>query len=748
MMQPLRIAKASAVVLLFLVAARITVTASDASPSSLACETNENGSIQCSFTIHPEQIKHERHTIIALEDCLEDDSACIRADVSITNVRRKKNESDRQLLQSSSGTYYTLDDTGITLGRIKYSKPYSQYVYDIASSLVKLEFNVKAVRDDTNMIVKAKEEAELFITIGAIHRSLLQDYFDECEDQQRISGRSMIFDMERVQEMADQTSNAFEQAVKVHQIQLYGIPPNKNDKTRQQKDTELVHSLFIANIYFYMSDLWSLVARFDKDKRQFAKEYMIEAMELFNFCKDANLDELAKEDDNDNEDSVVHITFTRMDQLDAAYYWGQCLIRLGMLQMSVTNVLQIQHEQATMNDLLEEFNNEYNQDELLERLTSGAQDMTNSIQESIDYFQRAAEFFGPALESFKFADEVIHPADMLLYQISLASALQHMGENKILLGQQAQGTDDFERALEIYDEILHNPRHAQAAELQDARLSVADLMFSLSRAFLQQAKYDKASHYYERAMDWHETHEISPPNNAGDLYKLPESEGTIDEYEQLLEEYKMLRNGASDVLLPEEVAGYDDERGFALEADEKYESAIHSTLGYLYMSNGDIYQASSHMSQALFLFRNSAEEQDATLGDLLYNMAVLKFSTGEFKESASYFTQAVEVFRDAVPEGENPLSRSLDSFDLDSILSTMQAESEQAEVMLRTESMDQSDEPPFKRKVLTLQMIENEPAKPTQQAETRIVKSSGHPRLNFNYEAIRRQLLNETRDEL
>ncbi|GKZ00701.1 hypothetical protein MPSEU_001022100 [Mayamaea pseudoterrestris] len=728
---------------LFLALARLCVTASEVTRmESFDCRSAEDGSITCSFTLQLEQINSKNNNKLKLEDCLtvNDESVCVKAEVFLTeNVRRNDKSHEEQQTAPPSSTY-THDVSGITIGRIRYNKPYAQYPYDISSSLIRLEFNAQSARH----AVTPTDQAQVLITIGLAHQALLQEYMEECDEYRQTSGQSATFDMKRVDLLTDQSMNALEQAVQVHRKQLASI--SRNEESVQQVQSELVHSNLLAHLYFHMSDLWSLVAYFDESKRPHAKEYMMEAMELFRFCKDAQVvDDLAYDEEQDG-----FAEYASGDRLDAAYYWGQSLVRLGVLQMSVTQNIQLEYEQYTAGTLVEELSDEVQQNEILKRYTASMKDMTNSIHASQQYFEQGAEFFRSALESFKSRDKNIHPAEIVLYQVNLASALQHMGENKIALHQLAGGTEDGEQALTVYYEILESQQHLQPVDLQDAYQSMANLLVWLSRAFLQQAEYEKASMYYHKAMDWYAAHGISPSKNVGEAYKFPGTDGTIEQYEDILEEYKMLSYGGVD--LPEEVSGYNGENeGIPVDANEMYVSAIHSTLGYLYMSNGDLYQATSHMSQALFLFRKNAAEEDESLADLLYNMAIVKFSSGEFKESVLYFNQAIEVFRNVVPEGQNPLSRGADSMGIELMENIVQ---DPIKITSPPVDSDNQATAPI-RKVLQLKRIEeNGPTIFQQQrAKTKQAPETGsdetnQPKLSLNLDTVRSQLLNETRDEL
>ncbi|GKZ00400.1 hypothetical protein MPSEU_000993000 [Mayamaea pseudoterrestris] len=740
-MMPTKIKRGS--IGLFLALARICVTASEMTRiESFDCRSAEDGSITCSFTLNSEQMNSKHNKKLKLEDCLtvNDESVCVKAEVFLTeNVRWNDKRHEEQQTATPPSSTFTHDVNGITIGRVRYNKPYAQYPYDISSSLIRLEFNAKQVRQT----VTPTDHAQVLITIGLAHQALLQEYMEECDEYRQTSGQSATFDMKRVNLLTDQSMNALEQAVQVHRKQLASIP--RNEKSVQQVQSELLHSNLLAHLYFYMSDLWSLVAYFDESKRSRAKEYMMEAMELFRFCKDAKVNDLG-----DDEQQDAFSGYASTDGLDAAYYWGQSLVRLGVLQMSVTQNIQLEYEQSTAEALVEELSDEVQQNEIPKRYTASMKDMTNSIHASQQYFEQGAEFFRSSLESFKSRDKNIHPAEIVLYQVNLASALQHMGENKIALHQLAGGTEDGEQALTVYYEILESQQHLQPVDLQDAYQSMANLLVWLSRAFLQQAEYEKASMYYHKAMDWYAAHGISPSKNVGEAYKFPGTDGTIEQYEDLLEEYKMLSYGGVD--LPEEVSGYNGEiEGIPVDANEMYVSAIHSTLGYLYMSNGDLYQATSHMSQALFLFRKNAAEEDESLADLLYNMAIVKFSSGEFKESVLYFNQAIEVFRNVVPEGQNPLSRGADSMGIELMENIVQDP-----IKITSPPVDSDNQATApKRKVLQLKRIEeNGPTIFQQQrAKTKQAPETGsdetnQPKLSLNLDTVRSQLLNETRDEL
>jgi tetratricopeptide (TPR) repeat protein len=614
-------------------------------------------------------------SIIDIETCT-DNAVCVNAHAVITSRSYEISGTTTY----SGGQLTIHDDGSITLGSITYQTPFSKYPSFIQDLLSQFERKTNQRQQD----LLSDAQAQWIQHLGILHHQELLEYADEFKRHRQQSmneDTSPEYNAERVRSMLKHGENALQTAKLYYERQLKQLtltPPRQHSETLSAERMRELRKLACVNrlgeIHFYLSEMIDVLiinfetseqVEFNEIEKQHhmrqREENMLQALEFFRECKDANLGE--EEDNMDDPSREAPELFSRDEQIQAAFNWGLALFRIASMHITASHKLLQKMDETSLSKDIVSVQQPIPSDELdaglVYILSHIATDLLKSVTTSQTYLEQAIEFFSKA------KTDLMHPADAIMYVFYQAMSLQQLAETKSILGALAESTEVGEKALLVFQQILKAPPDVLNDVSQvDAVTSMADLLVSLSQGYLQQGKYDRAIHYYKEAMAWYEANELEPPSTLPNAFTLRETDGSIDVYEQLLDDYKLMTSDVSDAGIQDEFAEYDEDGNVIFMKNDAFQSQLHASLGALYMLSGDMYQASSHLTQALFFFRKSGEEEDAVLADVLYNTASLKFAGGEFKESASFYEQAVQIFRRVTVDGDNPIARSLDSFAL------------------------------------------------------------------------------------
>ena len=248
-------------------------------------------------------------------------------------------------------------------------------------------------------------------------------------------------------------------------------------------------------------------------------------------------------------------------------------------------------------------------------------------------------------------------------QLHLGTALQNLGTTSLSKGDSVTSTQYFEKALEVQQLAIDEQLQLQnqyddvdePLDQADAIKGVGDILYSLAQSYLEQGDYEKAHETYNRAMDWFIGYDL-PPIDAELSATIVDASGggtgsaaanledayaqSIQEFERLLEEYQELFAAGG--------AGVNrdlDSDGLYYEMDDGYEADLHAGLATLYMTTGDLTEATVHMSQALQLYTNKGEGGERHVADLKLNQAMLFFRQGQYKESAEAHRDTMEIYQ-------------------------------------------------------------------------------------------------------
>ena len=249
----------------------------------------------------------------------------------------------------------------------------------------------------------------------------------------------------------------------------------------------------------------------------------------------------------------------------------------------------------------------------------------------------------------------------------LATTSQNLGNSWLALEQYELAVLALEEAWQIQEEMVWPTTKGMSDrnERDATVVAMGENLYALADVYLRMGDYKKATDRYKQAMDWFHEHKIARPATVlPDDVEADENHGLmIQTYEQALEEYhSMFKDGvdSSDPVVSDSNgfyrsgdADFGDQEFY--ERNDGYEGDLHNTLGALYLNAGDIDQAALHLQQALRLYLNAGEGQDATTASTHTQLAALYFQQGEYKSSAEQHRLASEIYQKILTPGENPL---------------------------------------------------------------------------------------------
>jgi tetratricopeptide (TPR) repeat protein len=146
-----------------------------------------------------------------------------------------------------------------------------------------------------------------------------------------------------------------------------------------------------------------------------------------------------------------------------------------------------------------------------------------------------------------------------------------------------------------------------------------------------------------RAVDCYENFQLPPIQTAEDdeLGNFDWSD-QVAQLQNALEEYMNL--DADDMSIYGEEAEFFGDDGYSIK-DPGYEGDLHTNLGSLYLAQGDMVLAASHLQQAVRKYELLGEANTHNMATAKYNLAMLYFKSSEFSKSAVFQAEAIDIFR-------------------------------------------------------------------------------------------------------
>jgi tetratricopeptide (TPR) repeat protein len=270
------------------------------------------------------------------------------------------------------------------------------------------------------------------------------------------------------------------------------------------------------------------------------------------------------------------------------------------------------------------------------------------ISHMLESIKKAERLLGDAIQVFRKAVSTLKGGDQVFYQLQLATCLQNLGTAIMLTSTIGRATVVLEESRTIFNEVFPKLQKS-SPDSQDTALAMAELLISLSDAYLQVGNYNNSKARYQEAMKWYSAYNLVPPQEA---VLITESDELLQEMEAKLDEYRAALYGGRGIQIPDD---YRKPNEPLYESDDLYEADLHATIGAIQLSNGQVELAMTSLVKAIDLYEVHKGEEYA-IADVKLNMGMALFRLREFDESARLHEEALELFRDTVGEGKNPLT--------------------------------------------------------------------------------------------
>jgi tetratricopeptide (TPR) repeat protein len=490
----------------------------------------------------------------------------------------------------------------------------------------------------------------------AIHKVLLKhglrqgDYYNQADwyIQLALAHRSLFEDDPVLKDWKTQLQlslNSFQQAIQIYQgLKL----------TADNDDNPLwLIQHHLAAAYFQIGETYLLTL----DQAAAGQDYLVQSEALYRIILK-------------NPQSGVDRYSLREIQIG----WAMCCTRLAvtLLQKSVDGKHESSNDyESSLMSELEAYLQEQQQSDPSAAMEAWFLQHPEKVDVLAQKQKRQELVYQRAQDLLQTAIDILRPSvlekdgdklDNLALQRQLAAALQNAGTAKALQGDLPAAVEALEEALQIQQGIVVPTVSVDSLEAQDAVAAVAEALYSLADYYVQLGKYEESNERYFEAMEWYNSYSdiLEPPVGGNPLLAEVDLE-MLSSYEELLLQYReVLTNGLDDVDMIAE--GRENEGDYG--EDDGYEGDIHTTLGTLYMSQGDYILAESHLTQAVRLYELIGEAGEHNAGDAKFNLAMVRFHNKEYMESAELRRSALEIYRQVVGEGVNPMMQGVYQLDL------------------------------------------------------------------------------------
>lgn len=269
------------------------------------------------------------------------------------------------------------------------------------------------------------------------------------------------------------------------------------------------------------------------------------------------------------------------------------------------------------------------------------------ISHTLEVLKKAERMLEDAIRVFRKTISNLTGNDQIFYQLQLATCLQNMGTAIMMTSTIGRAIVVLEESRTIFQEVFPKLTK-ESLERQDTALAIAELLITLSDAYLQVGNYDHSKIHYQQAMQWYSDYNLDPPKQT---VLITESDELLQETEAKLEEYQASLYGGRKIQIPDD---YRKPNEPLYEPDNLYEADLHATIGAIQLSNGQAELAMTSFVKAIDLYESHKGEERA-IADVKLNMGMALFRLREFDESARLHGEALELFREFVGEGKNPL---------------------------------------------------------------------------------------------
>lgn len=234
--------------------------------------------------------------------------------------------------------------------------------------------------------------------------------------------------------------------------------------------------------------------------------------------------------------------------------------------------------------------------------------------------------------------------DSILYQLQLATLLHNLGTARMITSTVGRAVAVMEEARDAFQQVI--PR-LRSLDREDAIMGMAELLISLSDAYLQAGNYVQAKLRYKDAMDWYKQHNLKPAQ----VPVVRNDELLVEMEEQLAEYHASLMGGGGEIQIPDD---YRIPGEPIYEPDNRYEADLYAAIGSIELSHGQVELALTRFVKAIGMYEDLGGEERA-IADVRLNMAMGLFRLRKYDDSLEEHFQALDMYHKVVGDGKNPL---------------------------------------------------------------------------------------------
>ena len=267
------------------------------------------------------------------------------------------------------------------------------------------------------------------------------------------------------------------------------------------------------------------------------------------------------------------------------------------------------------------------------------------VSRFLESAEKAEKMLNNAIRVYRKAMETAVGDDTPFYQLRLANTLHSLGTARMLTSTVGRAIAVMEEGRDIFETLIPQIKQ-NSVDRNDALAGMAELLISLSDAYLQAGNYVRAKIRYKDAMEWYKEHNLVPAE-----VPTVRSDELLVELEEQLGEYHASLVGGGEIPIPDDYRAPGEP---LYEPDNRYEADLHSAIGAIELSHGQIELSMTHFVKAIDMYEELGGE-DRAIADTKLNMAMALFRLREFDQSAQTHCEALDIYRKVVGDGKNPL---------------------------------------------------------------------------------------------
>jgi tetratricopeptide (TPR) repeat protein len=688
---------------------------------TLSCTPEEDGSVMCQFRIIESASDGQMESFdVAFEDCPMGYDYCIQAKVSGKFIHKEEEQPQQQ--ESITNTAENTVDAATTevqstrnkpeeqIVRVRlatYRPPWSQYGEHVAHKLATQPVSTFLSTTTTggssssssflNLDQGTMTWANWYFDVGSAH--LLQYQLNPDLDWYEMDLALNAYQQVVTTLFPEaSSSSSLPGSVLLQALSLSSTSSSSSGTTLMLQTTferYLSRDNLLASVYFQMGQ-WYLM---HPDQTQ-----MTEALTSFQMALHIYTElRMAVQYIFAITESVVTLEIHPHDERTIQLQWASTASTISSILVSVSSMSDAtmgpaEQPQVTkqMNLLLDSLSTNLNrikpqqEQEQLSSPRDGSLTLQSSLAETL--LENALHIYRRYLtndtERSTFTME-----ELAQTQTSFATALQSAASLASVHGRLEDSKTWLLEALHILDEHALPNFTEGSVELESYIISKADNMLTLSGVWLSLGDYDEAKHFYQKALEFYEQHnvEVSPislessytlivdPNSSGEEGMGHDEDDILQSHVEALEEYHSRVEGGrgssrksrkkSNIL--DGAGGGTGAGDFYYQRNDRYEAELHGNLGSLYLSRGELERSRGHLEAALGLCGESSDDaapsdvcSDRQVAEVKLNLAAALFHLRLFSESIQRHFEALDIYFSLYGPGVNPILQAMEEYAL------------------------------------------------------------------------------------